>query len=120
MHVSPRSLMGCGISKFNLGEEGKATSPPEQHRLSPVHPRNECAVVDGSLLPKPLALPEGGRRREEHAKVNNSDENGVRVAMESSDSEEEDDGDNNRSYLLSPSFRVYCSRPLIHDENNQG
>ncbi|XP_022750447.1 uncharacterized protein LOC111299498 [Durio zibethinus] len=124
--------MGCGISKFDIQEEGEASPYPQ---VSLVHRRNDRAVVDSSLLSKPL--PEGGRG-EEHAKgviqhmkikeVKSEEKGGIQrervekeEACDKEDSnEDEDDRDDSNSYLRSPSFRVYCILPLSDDENSEG
>ncbi|XWS43969.1 hypothetical protein CRYUN_Cryun15aG0004600 [Craigia yunnanensis] len=124
--------MGCGISKFDTAKEREA-SPYNQ--LSPFHRRNDCAVVDSSLLSKPL--PEDGRG-EEYAKgdiqhmnikkVNSEEKGGIQrervekeEACDKEDSEEDgDDRDDSISYLRSPSFREYCVPSQSDDENSEG
>ncbi|XWS40549.1 hypothetical protein CRYUN_Cryun17cG0004900 [Craigia yunnanensis] len=120
--------MGCGVSKFDIAEEG-AASPC--HQLSPVHRRNGRAVVDSSLLSKPL--PEGGEK-EEHAKgdiqhknikkVNSEEKGGIQRERVEKDQEacEEDghDRDDSIEYPRSLSFRIYCIPSLSDDDNSEG
>ncbi|XP_022774214.1 uncharacterized protein LOC111316522 [Durio zibethinus] len=126
--------MGCGVSKFDIGEE-VADSPC--HQLSTVLRWNDRAVVDNSLLSKPLH--EGGEG-EEHAKgdiqhksfkkVNSEDKGGIqreRVEQDEEatcDKEESDedghDRDDSIEYPRSLSFRVYCIPSLSDDDNSEG
>ncbi|XP_021298000.1 uncharacterized protein LOC110426974 isoform X2 [Herrania umbratica] len=125
----PSSFMGCGVSKFDIADDGEAASS-QTRRFRPVHPRNDRAVVDSSLFCKPL--PEGGKEGE-HAvgeiqeinvkKENSAAKGGIQMekvkkeeACDKEDCKEDDCG----FYPRSPSFREYCILSESDGDNSEG
>ncbi|KAK6256227.1 hypothetical protein QQP08_014481 [Theobroma cacao] len=123
------SFMGCGVSKFDIADDGAAASS-KTRRFRPVHPRNDRAVVDSSLFCKPL--PEGGKEGE-HAegeiqeinvkKVNSAGKGGIqmeKVKKEVACDKEDSEDDDCSFYPRSPSFREYCILSQSDDDNSEG